>query len=267
MSNVASIGMSIDNDVPIYGGSSASVLLSQIKVAALRFNGISGSGLNPLSDGEPVGNRYGESPYANRLEIVKDQDTTQAMLPSREVADHLMSCYWQQSHPIFPVLHRPTCTAAYEKIWMSGNSPETARDSIAQTIFLASLNMIFAIGSHSTDLVSPAERSSFGNNFYQRCRKLINFEILDGVQQSTIQLLLLMGVYLYYEQPSKAADRCWNTVGLAIRAAQGLGLHLDALTEQSSSQLVREMRRRIWHCAMLMDRFERRFANDIKLAL
>ena len=252
--------MSIDNDVPIYGGSSASVLLSQIKVATLRSDGFAGVELNSLNDGEPVGNRYGESPYANRLEIIKDQDLTQVDLPTRDMSDNLLSYYWQQSHPVFPVLHRPTFMASYEKMWISrrvGKTPETERDSITQTIFLASLNMVFAIGSHFTTLIYPQHRSRYGSDFYQNCRKLINFEILDGVQQSTIQLLLLMGVYLYYEQPSKAADRCWNVIGLAIRSAQGLGLHLDTLSEQLSSQLVREMRRRIWYCALLMDRSER----------
>jgi len=257
--NITPIRMSIDNDVPVYGGSSASVLLSQIKVATLRSDGFSGIGLNSLNDGEPVGNRYGESPYANRLEIVKDQNLTQVDLPSREMSDNLVSYYWQQSHPVFPILHRPTFMASYEKMWTSrsiGKAPENEHDSVAQTIFHASLNMVFAIGSNFTPLIYPQHRSRYGNDYYQNCRKVINYEILDGVQQSTIQLLLLMGVYLYYEQPSKAADRCWNVIGLAIRAAQGLGLHLDTLSEQSSSQLVREMRRRIWYCAMLMDRLE-----------
>ena len=210
-----------------------------------------------LTDGEPVGNRYGEVIHANRLEITREQDVSKFVLPPREIADDLLNCYWKFSHPVFPVLHRPSFMSKYKKVWSPRyytDQPDNDRDDIARTISYVTLNMLFAIGSQFTTVVSPSARSSYGDEFYQRSRKLTNFEIMDGVQLPTIQVLLLTGVYLYYEQPTKYADRCWNVVGLAIRAAQGLGLHLEEMTS-SFSQLDGEMRRRVWHCAVLLDRF------------
>lgn len=249
--------LSNDSNVPIYAGSSSSVLLSQIKHALSRLDALPSSGVNTLNDGEAVGNRYGDSPYANRMEILRDQDVTSVILPSREVANDLVECYFELSHPVFPVLHQPTFMASYEKMWTLGTIAEQRMNeqaNIRQIIFNVTVNLVFAIGCQYTSLVSPAERSKYGNDFYQRSRKLVNFELLDGVQQSTVQILLLTAVYLFYLQPAKATDRGWNAVGLAIRAAQDAGLHLEGLTMQSTNQVDREMRRRIWHCATLMDR-------------
>ena len=64
-------------------------------------------------------------------------------------------------------------------------------------------------------------------------------------------MLLLNGVYL---QSTYYPNRCWNSVGLAIRVAQSLGLHNEHRTTQKRSQLQTEMGRRIWHNCMALDR-------------
>jgi hypothetical protein len=57
-----------------------------------------------------------------------------------------------------------------------------------------------------------------------------------------------MGGFL---QSTNRPNRCWNVVGMAIRIAQGLGLHV----ESTGGDLVeRETRRRIWWGCVLMDR-------------
>lgn len=178
------------------------------------------------------------------------------MLPPRGTADDLLGSYWEFSHPVFPILHRPTFIEQYQKLWVPGISATRAEDDAAgstKTIFHIQLSLVFAVASQFTTLVDPSARTSYGNEFYQRSRKLVNFEILDGVQLATVQCLLLHAVYLYYEQPTEYTDRCWNVVGFAIRAAQGLGLHLNGATSRLV-QREREMRRRIWHCAIMLDR-------------
>jgi hypothetical protein len=256
--------------LPTCGGSSASAFLLQIKLAIAQSDlSIRGDG-SPLTDVEPVGNRNGEILPPNRLEIVRNQDIKKFVLPPRETADNLLNCYWEYSHPVFPVLHRPTFMARYAKLWVPSAVAGEADDdegAIAQTIFHVTLNVVFAIGCQFTAVVGPAARSRYGNEFYQRSRKLANFEILDAVQLAIIQYFLLTAVYLYYEQPAEYADRCWNVVGLAVRASQALGLHLDQKTAQISSQLAREMNRRVWHCAIMLDRFVQRNFSDLVLSV
>jgi hypothetical protein len=245
------------NDAPIYRGSSASALLSQIKEGLFRSNPSTRSGINHIGDGEPVGNRYGEIIRSNGVEILHAQDQSKFRLPSREFADDLLRCYWEFSHSLFPIIHRETFKKSYKMLWITGSSRDESDDeevSLSRHLFHITLNIVFAIGCHFTELISPAERTKHGDRFYQYSRKLINFEILDDVQLGKIQMLLLTAVYLFYEQPSKYADRCWNVMGLAIRGCQGLGLDLDEPKALYRSQLDREMRRRTWNCAVLFDR-------------
>lgn len=66
------------SDIPLYGASSASALLSKIKLAISQMavpGSVGGSdSVNVLEDGEPVGNRYGELNHSHRLEVVRAHD-------------------------------------------------------------------------------------------------------------------------------------------------------------------------------------------------
>jgi hypothetical protein len=64
-------------------------------------------------------------------------------------------------------------------------------------------------------------------------------------------MLLVSGVYL---QSTRYASRCWNVIGLAIRTAQSLGLHLDLTKYRPDNQLNKEMARRIWHTCLVLDK-------------
>ncbi|KAK1239806.1 hypothetical protein MKX08_007248 [Trichoderma sp. CBMAI-0020] len=82
-------------------------------------------------------------------------------------------------------------------------------------------------------------------------RQVLLYDILGTTSVSVVQWLLLSGVYL---QSTKYASHCWNSIGLAIRLAQSLGLHLEHPGPKSEGQLNREMRRRIWHTCVVLDR-------------
>lgn len=66
---------------------------------------------------------------------------------------------------------------------------------------------------------------------------------------SVVQALLIMTLFL---QSTPFAGRCWNSVGIACRLAQGLGLH----TESSGGRrkpMETEIRRRVWHGCVVLD--------------
>ncbi|OJZ90850.1 hypothetical protein ASPFODRAFT_41294 [Aspergillus luchuensis CBS 106.47] len=182
-----------------------------------------------------------------------DVDIDLPSLPPRRVADNLMNCFWNSTHPIFPILHKPTFVASYELLWAPDDDQASLPESGAteDPIFLASLNAVFAIGCHFSDIVAPAKRATLADQFYQKSRKFYQVDVLDFASLSTVQMLLLTGLYL---QSTKYASRCWNIFGLAIRSAYDIGLHIDSPISASRGPLEREMRRRVWHNCVVIDR-------------
>ncbi|EEU48925.1 uncharacterized protein NECHADRAFT_75561 [Fusarium vanettenii 77-13-4] len=193
-----------------------------------------------------------EQPSAAIPEAIREKDPFAAVYPPRRTADDFVRCFWEFVHPVFPVLHKTSFMSRYNLLW-SADENETSNDTISEmeeVIFSSTLNIVFAIGCRFSESVPAASRASLAQTFYQRSRSIYRFEILDSMSLSAVQMLLLTGVYL---QSTQQATRCWNAVGLAIRAAQSLGLHVES-PNQSQSQLSREMRRRVWHTCLVLDK-------------
>lgn len=179
-------------------------------------------------------------------------DVDPISLPDRHFTDALFSCFWDFIHPVFPILHRPSFVTAYEYLWQqvipAAYHYKKTNDDI---VFHATLNMVLALGCQRSDQIPSAQRNQFADSFYRRSHRLISIETLDFSSLQIVQLLLLRAIYLHY---TTYADRCWNMVGVAMRVAQGLGLHLEQ-TVSSKNQLKREMRRRVWHNCVTLDRY------------
>ncbi|KIW70142.1 hypothetical protein PV04_02442 [Phialophora macrospora] len=174
-------------------------------------------------------------------------------LPTRSAADRYVKAYFEFVHPIFPILHRPSFYQRYHRIWTGetddeGNHDHTALES---SIFLSTTHMTFALGCLYCDAHTPEGRNGLANQFYESARKVFSFDALDSISFEGIQLLLLQAVYL---QSTAYANRCWNIVGMAIRGAQSIGLHVDSADSARTDQLRREMRRRVWHVCIIFDR-------------
>ncbi|KAF5250764.1 hypothetical protein FANTH_4036 [Fusarium anthophilum] len=172
-------------------------------------------------------------------------------LPDRQLADTLLGCFWDFIHPVFPILHRPSFYTMYDDLWKQ-NMSAAHRDKQTKddVVFHAILNMALALGCQRSDQISSEQRHRISDSYYKRSYRLISIETLDFSSLQIVQLLLLRAIYLHY---TTYADRCWNMVGVALRVAQGLGLHLEQ-TALSKNQLQREMRRRVWHNCFALDR-------------
>ncbi|KAH6684799.1 fungal-specific transcription factor domain-containing protein [Halenospora varia] len=179
-------------------------------------------------------------------------DVAAIALPERHLADDLLANFWENVHPIFPVLHRPSMIDCYEQLWVAnrGQRSKSRYGDYSKPMFHAILNILLAIGCQYSNTSVPQQSFPMADLFYQRSKKLIPFDELDN-SLSTVQLLLLTGIYL---QSTRYLDRCWNTIGLALRIAQGLGLHINKPISVTESQKQREMRRRVWYICVMMDR-------------
>lgn len=146
----------------------------------------------------------------------------------------------------------------------AAESPDDPADRTENPIFLATMHMVFALGSrynncssgdgdgHDDDDCWPSSdtRSALASQFYQSSTNVASLDTIDDVPFEGIQLLLLHAVYL---QSTRHGSRCWNVVGRAIRAAQSLALYADE-PSPANSQLQREMKRRVWHTCVFFDR-------------
>jgi hypothetical protein len=174
-------------------------------------------------------------------------------LPTRSAADRYVKAFFEFVHPIFPILHRPSFYQRYYRIWTGETDDDGNNDHMAQesSIFLATTHMTFALGCLYCDTHAHEGKPSLASQFYQSSRKVFSFDAVDSISFDTIQLLLLQAVYL---QSTAYANRCWNIVGMAIRGAQSIGLHVDSAEGARNDQLRREMRRRVWHACIIFDR-------------
>ncbi|KAL4888826.1 fungal-specific transcription factor domain-containing protein [Aspergillus ambiguus] len=169
-------------------------------------------------------------------------------LPPRALADHLLDCYWAGVHTLYPFIHRPTFQQGYSRLWSAPHDNNTSEQDPNNTglgspssppiVFYCALNAMFALGCHK------------GEVFLQRSNKLLRqVDLLDHGDLSLVQALLANAHYL---QSTLYADRCWNTIGLACRVAEGIGLHsTDHDNRWTYAEL--QTRRCVWHACVMMD--------------
>jgi hypothetical protein len=175
------------------------------------------------------------------------------MLPRRPLADDLLHAYFTFAHDFLPIFHRPAFERKYESLWTSrAPSPHySPHEHIEDGIFLATLNVCFALGSLFSELINDEDRETTGEQFYQRSRALTNFDVCDHSSLLAVRLQLVTSLYL---QTTSHTSRCWNVVGMAIRLAQNLGLHKDPNVYHDYGNLEVELKRRVWYSCVVMDR-------------
>ena len=178
-------------------------------------------------------------------------------IPPRSLADNLVDSYWDWLHPLYPFLQKAAFAHQYAQLWSVGETDCLgdcdSRHHWSHDLFNCILNLVFALGCQVCPMIDAPQRIEAGNMFYERSRSFISFGSLDDGGVELVQALLLTGQYL---QSTGKSGACWNVVGLAVRAAQGIGLHLDQYHSpaESPDQLEEETRRRLWGGCLLFDR-------------
>jgi hypothetical protein len=155
-----------------------------------------------------------------------------------------MDSYLRYSHPIVPILHVPSLNRDYKAL----RSGTIHSDSV-----YAIFNLIFALGallSISSGAGQELQKTNLqAEDYFDRSQQLLReIDIMGGGSIRLIQALLLTA---QYGQSTTTARRCWSSVGIAIRMAVGLGLHLPP--PPTLDPINAEMRKRLWWCARWLD--------------
>ncbi|CUM49412.1 uncharacterized protein AC631_05750 [Debaryomyces fabryi] len=168
------------------------------------------------------------------------------VVPPRGVADGYVKIYFENTYPLYPFVHKPTFMSAYEEIWSSDTN-----NCELDELFYCILNIIFAFGYHLSPLEEHLESSKTTNVYFERSQELLKFHLMDAGSLLLIQALLLTGQFL---QATTRLAGCWNIVGLTIRIAQSLGLHMEKSLSPQRSYIEQEIEKRLWHGCLLMDK-------------
>ncbi|KAJ5994892.1 hypothetical protein N7481_001869 [Penicillium waksmanii] len=159
-------------------------------------------------------------------------------LPPKDLADHLLAQYFNCLHSILPVLHWPSFTADYEKVYRAGTLVGVSSE------WAAVLFGVFACGAIHT---VESNREKEGKEYLR-----ISCGIIDVWQDSfnldRARAALLASIFLY-EINSKSASWVW--IGSAVRVAQEIGLHIES---GPWTAVESEMRKRLWWGLYTWDR-------------
>lgn len=224
-----------------FGSSSAASFMKQVKSAVEEK--VSSPESKPS---DSVGENPPRSTLMSRRKNNIESELATYALPPRKFADGLMDVYWNLVFPLYPFVDRAQLNAQYNNIW-TGESSE-----YDENMLMCTFNTIFALSCQLSDSIEPRERRASADVFFSRAKELLQFNLWNSGSAELIQCLLLMGQYL---QSTDSAHQCWIVIGLAVRNAQSLGLHLPSTISRFESLQEQRLARIIWYGCVLMDRY------------
>ncbi|KAL2067531.1 hypothetical protein VTL71DRAFT_1956 [Oculimacula yallundae] len=227
---------------PFYGSSSSESFLDQVSsIAHALSQQQRWLGHTPFPCSESV-------TFPSQLGI---SSMRSGFLTEPDLALTQIECFWDNIHPIFPLLHRPSFLQAY-KLFFQSQETETGNNAQDCNVFHAILNIVFALSIQNDSQLPIEQRLTTADIFYRKSSSLVPLGTIDHPTQSHVQLFLLTAIYLH---STPYANRCWDMVGTGIRTAVGLSLYRENSSLHSQeSQLDRETRRRIWFCCVVLDK-------------
>jgi hypothetical protein len=218
-----------------FGSSSAGSFTAQIKAAVA----------SRLGQAQPKRSSCIGAGNVNAPRRLPARNIANNVLPARRQADHLMYVYWVYVDPLYPFLDRRKWDQNYANLF-SGTPLDTD-----EAIFVATLNVIFALSTQLVESMEPESRDETSDVYIKRAKDLLDLAFWDTVSVELVQYLLLLSQYL---QSTSQPHQTWMIVGSAVRVAQSLGLHLPETSAGQPTPGQRELLRRIWHGCVLMDR-------------
>ena len=167
-------------------------------------------------------------------------------LPPRQTADRLLDQYFNHIHLQFPILHKPSFYAEYQKVYQEGTISGMRRG------WSAVLFCVLACGAmHSLD----PNRVQDGKEYLTKGTAMIDFW-QDELSVDQAKMAFLTSIFLTEINLKSAA---WIWLAGAARVAQDAGLHVETGPWPAVEG---EMRRRIWYCIYEFDRFAHPHSQD-----
>ncbi|KAL4781663.1 fungal-specific transcription factor domain-containing protein [Aspergillus varians] len=175
--------------------------------------------------------------------------TQPPLVPSEAEADQFVEIYLSTIHVAYPFI----CKAVLLKEFRRFQGGDHSRPGFQP--WLALFNCIFAIGSYYTSF--PHGKHSGSDHYFRYFEQGLFFSRELGADCSLVNIWILL-VQCFFLLAVCHTDRCWNTLGFAIRMGQSLGLHVENSPNCTSSQESwmrdRAHWRRTWYSMYVLDR-------------
>jgi hypothetical protein len=173
--------------------------------------------------------------------------------PPQAVAHFLVSVCNEHGTDSFHYFNTAQFSAELEEFYANSNS-----SSRFDSAFVCLAHAVFALGSQWATLVRPdgsrttppPQDGDPGRIFYQQARSLIQ-DIIELNSIRTVQAAFVIGVYLL---PASAISSSYIYLGLALRKALAIDLHLET-EEINISDTDKELRRRLWWAVYSLERY------------
>lgn len=170
--------------------------------------------------------------------------TSKIKLPSKELADACVNAFYDNVHPDFMLLHRPTFQQHYEDIWRSSGRRSSIPARAAQKENLVSvgwvccLYMIFILGSRA--LPQEPDSLDFQRTWYEAVKELPSLLIASTLPNVCALMLLAL-----YFQSTNDRTKSWIYLGEAARLAIALGMHQES-ADEGMNTVTKEIRKLVW---------------------
>ncbi|KAF1977713.1 hypothetical protein BU23DRAFT_526171 [Bimuria novae-zelandiae CBS 107.79] len=171
-------------------------------------------------------------------------------LPAIEVAEKLFSVYMDKVQDSFPILNRRVFEAQFTKYFNLVSSNSVPR---ANSKWHAVLNMIFAIGAKYLHLVQSWEGDRRDHLIYRARACALAFDQASVEQHPDLLQIQVTGLLAFYYLSIGQLSRAWTVVGIAIRYAIALGLHVRN-DDRNTSYPTREILINVWWSLYYLER-------------
>ena len=172
-------------------------------------------------------------------------------LPAKEVADLLITTYYENVHFLARVVHWPSFQVQYDNFWisvLSGLEPPASQQAIVLAI------MFSAVASMpETDLntIFARPKSRVLANFQKGTEvALSKAQVLRTTKIETVQAFVAYLIPMCRDQMSRAHS---VLVGTAIRLAECLGMHRDPADVYGLPPIECQVRRTVWFQLCFLD--------------
>ncbi|KAH8805074.1 c6 zinc finger domain-containing protein [Xylogone sp. PMI_703] len=172
-------------------------------------------------------------------------------IPSRETAQAIVQLYFQHTHTIFPLLHKPSFLKTFEHIY---SDPEFYKTHMFEAFVF---DMVLALGTANT-MTGDAFASDTESHQARAMSKLNRVLSIKGL--AATQAILLLAQHGIYSSLRDSSASVWHMVGLAVRFCLELGLHREPKRRRDNREgpaqvsFETEMKRRTFWCLYNLDR-------------
>ncbi|KAF2632508.1 hypothetical protein BU25DRAFT_444606 [Macroventuria anomochaeta] len=167
-----------------------------------------------------------------------NQDTIGDLLPSRSLADALVSAYFDHVHVYLPLFHRSMFQFRLEATY--SRRSESLKDC-KDMGWLICLCLVFSFGCQHLQEHDPEQSHKLRIKYLSFVKSYFRY-LLMTTSIVNVQALVLLNVH-HHNIGQKSSS--WLLVGLAARMAITMGMHRDA-TNMEFDPIERNTRRQVW---------------------